>query len=483
MLTRTMRLPACALCACLVSTACKKSAPPDPAPAEGATPAVSASASAPAPKPRSPAISDTRAQSLLRAWVAAQNAGRFDEYRKFYAARFVGIKRVGDKLSRFDRAGWLADREKMFAVKFQINATGVATRSVGNTTVLAFTQTYSSPNFTDTGPKQLVLVLEHGQPKISREEMLRSEVGHRLSALEFPLERFSFIRTVGGRRYWVAGNVSAAGQTILAPPEYVAVGAAFAPVDPKRLPAAVRPFVGRRVTGSGKGCQATLTEWGVLADFEPHFGTVQEWEGLLPGQQPTPERRIAREVFGEDTVESDGIHRVAADITDQTASCEDWLYARDVKMASAPDYAETHLLQAELEAIRGALRKTRDYLQAQRAFASENPGKGRWDEALGVTLQVTAVALEDDRFAIASFQHSEGCGGFEASVRGVFRSTDGGWIRLPASVPGWVSYSQAVDLNGDGMPEWLSEFTVLGWDGKAYGVVLDVSPPSFDCPC
>jgi hypothetical protein len=42
---------------------------------------------------------------------------------------------------------------------------------------------------------------------------------------------------------------------------------------------------------------------------------------------------------------------------------------------------------------------------------------------------------------------------------------------------------RALDLNGDGFPEWLSEYHLVAWDGEQLVILRDVEPETWFCPC
>ena len=44
----------------------------------------------------------------------AQNTGNFDAYQSLCAPSFSGVRRSGPRNASFDRAGWMADRQRMF---------------------------------------------------------------------------------------------------------------------------------------------------------------------------------------------------------------------------------------------------------------------------------------------------------------------------------------------------------------------------------
>lgn len=127
-------------------------------------------------KLRAEAVSAKAAEELVAAWLAAQNSGDFAAYEALYAAELIGIKRVGEKETMFDRKGWLADRRRMFKKKMAVDAAALSVSTRPGFAVALFTQSWSSGSFKDVGPKQLVIVREPGGVRIAREEMLRSTV-------------------------------------------------------------------------------------------------------------------------------------------------------------------------------------------------------------------------------------------------------------------------------------------------------------------
>lgn len=65
---------------------------------------------------------------ILAKWSAAQNAGDFDAYARFYAADFAGVKlTVSGRRTEFaSRESWLDDRRGMFKSRFRVENMGVA---------------------------------------------------------------------------------------------------------------------------------------------------------------------------------------------------------------------------------------------------------------------------------------------------------------------------------------------------------------------
>ncbi|MBI4956908.1 MAG: hypothetical protein HY908_33135 [Myxococcales bacterium] len=167
---RTQQVMIAMCSAALAFGACKTK---DEAPATGSARAGSGSGSATASASGSGAASgsggarvelltvdEAGAKKLVDAWLAAQNSGDFAAYEALYAPKLEGIKRVGARSWRFDRAGWLADRKRMFKHPMTVGAKDIAVRGSSIAATVDLVQTFSQGKFKDEGPKHLVLVKE-----------------------------------------------------------------------------------------------------------------------------------------------------------------------------------------------------------------------------------------------------------------------------------------------------------------------------------
>jgi hypothetical protein len=114
---------------------------------------------------------DARTKAFLEAWLRAQNDGNFAAYRELYAETFHGVRRSGKKALTFDRAGWLADRERMFKKKMVVKASEVDL----DKRELRFTQEFEQGRYHDTGKKVLTLEDHAGTLLIAGEELLDSQ--------------------------------------------------------------------------------------------------------------------------------------------------------------------------------------------------------------------------------------------------------------------------------------------------------------------
>jgi hypothetical protein len=163
------------------ASGCSKKKKPDPersasrdAAARAATAANDAAAAA---RPRlDPRRVRELAGELVDAWIAAQNRGDFAAYSALYAPAFRGVRRSGGRVVELDRAGWLADRKRMFAKPMEVLAEHRVVTAAGSTARIELLQTWSSGTYKDRGPKVLEMVLDGDRPLISAEEMLSSTI-------------------------------------------------------------------------------------------------------------------------------------------------------------------------------------------------------------------------------------------------------------------------------------------------------------------
>ncbi len=219
------------------------------------------------------------AEALLAGWLEAQNGGDFAGYQAMYADSFAGVRRSGKKVRRFDRAGWMADRGRMFEKPMTVAAEAVHVMARGAQTHLFFTQTYQQGTYKDSGRKWMAL--ERGADRgfrIAREEMLDSTLiarqekelaaakaeppdtravadgevalgwaGRRDKLYLAPIDEGG--RLVIGR----AGGPVGAGPVTLAEHTFDAAGgglggvSASRAVDPKKLPAELKARLGKTV--------------------------------------------------------------------------------------------------------------------------------------------------------------------------------------------------------------------------------------------
>jgi hypothetical protein len=145
--------------------------------------ALPAAPPAPTPHPSSPTAATAapstteQATAFLNGWLQAQNQGDFNEYQKFYALDFIGVKRVGAGYSKeFDRQEWLTDRKNMFKETMTVQASGTTVQEKDPGFVIRFTQRWSAGTYTDEGTKDLTVRRHENDLLIVREELLNSKV-------------------------------------------------------------------------------------------------------------------------------------------------------------------------------------------------------------------------------------------------------------------------------------------------------------------
>ena len=149
----------------------------DPTPAAKPPVALAPTASSEAPgqaaqlvtKPS--ATGPAEATALVDHWIAAQNTGDFTAYDALYARRFEGVKRIGARSQSFDRDGWMRDRKRMFSKPMHVEAFNVAVNVFRQMAFVRFEQRWSSGTFADVGTKDIQLVREAGELRISVERM------------------------------------------------------------------------------------------------------------------------------------------------------------------------------------------------------------------------------------------------------------------------------------------------------------------------
>lgn len=162
----------------LVLGACQgRSAEEAPAAASAlaGTPAAPAPVATAAPGAAAVPLERAHVLELVQRWVRLQNDGDFAGYSTLYAPGFSGIKRVGQRRTELDRAGWLQDRQKMFQRDQRVAVSGVQILRSGKQLSVLFEQQWSSSSFADRGKKLLTLEPAGAGWQIAREEMLDSQ--------------------------------------------------------------------------------------------------------------------------------------------------------------------------------------------------------------------------------------------------------------------------------------------------------------------
>jgi hypothetical protein len=464
----------------------------EPAPA-----AAPAQLAAPVPEAPAPSLPTDGVRALVQRWLAAQNDGDFDAYEPLYAERFYGVKRSGARTYRFDRAGWLRDRERMFGKKMTVSAGAIDINAGPAQAIVRFQQTWASGAFKDVGLKQLVVVDESGELRIAREELLASELVGDGAAGDggLPTTAFAFALDEGTPFLVIARagvEHEAPGEPTLLARGTPSVAVKAAAAD--RLPDAARAWTGREVVlvgALGPVCRGAVVAIEVLAGVEPHFGTLAEWDGTVGESRASP-HRIAREVWRMAAGERWLVARVAP----SEGACKGALWGRIDDQQLIPRLhdvsGDAALGVAALRApVMTRFRALKAYKAIQRGFGDEVGSKAPWDGYDGAEPRV-AVFYDDRteaRYAAVAATAGAGCGEFYAELWALFQivpRAGGSELVLLSdeTAPGPLFMPEAVvDADADGIVEFVGDGAVARLVGPTYRVVRRFAYPSFDCPC
>jgi hypothetical protein len=476
-------LTVCALVSCKGE---QRQAAPAPSASSAAIGRASSAPAAPsAALPVVSAFDETNARGLIERWLKAQNEHDFAAYSALYAARFSGTKRVGSYSRRFDRSGWLRDRQPMFRDGVIVQVTDVTISGTAGAVRAVFTQDFSAPGFRDRGQKELFLVEQPGGLAIAREEMLVSHVAEAAPALESAV--LAFHRD---------GPVVQSGFTGALPgePRLLARGKddsfdVALPIATAALSDATRAWLGRRITvyaKDGATCEGSVIRFELRVKAEPHFGMRQAWAGEDGATKATP-REIAEQIW---KIARDD-ERFAVAVLDR--ECHGvWALTRAASFTPATAPAAP-LRAAALSAFK-ALPAYRD-LQARFTRDSGN-GKQAWETVDGQLDVVELRSSAETALLVVSARGGVGCAGFSGNLSAIWKAT-GAAERATLTPRGVFKDSTdllkvhgAVDQNGDGSLELLAgpdvfadEISVLRLGASGYERKALFSTSSWDCGC
>lgn len=425
-------------------------------------------------------LPDADVRAVVERWVAAQNAGDFAAYQALYAAKMEGVKRVADRTWRFDRAGWLADRERMFKKPMKVEAHNVTIASAGPSATVELEQAFAQGKFGDRGPKRLVVVKEAGGLRIAREEMLRSEVaGAARSAAPGTLHLVGEVD--GARVVYLDFEADAAWGT--GPLDGPFGGDPFlATRAAGKAPARYASWLGREVpayAADGTPCKAKVDALILVGGGTPHFGTVQEWEGNPDmsddGRPWTPAERAAA-VFA-----MTGPYLVG-ELTLDDASCKP---VAVIEGGSPVFYAPSKPDAAARTAALKAYRALPEYRTLQKEWKSDYSGKGEW--APDPVIEVFSGAGK----RYVSVHHSIfSCGEFSGQLSVLFEDRGGKLVALERADSVDFRPEAVFDSNGDGKLEAIGPGggfgnfeTYLDTVDGAMQSTIEVLYPFGDCGC
>ncbi|RLB49642.1 MAG: hypothetical protein DRJ42_20580 [Deltaproteobacteria bacterium] len=431
-------------------------------------------------------LPEGRVRGLLDAWLAAQNAGDFDAYSALYGDRFEGVKRSGERTYHYAREPWLDDRRRMFARPMQVSAEDVRIARVAKGAVISFEQHWSAATYQDVGPKNLIVVEERGELRIGREEMRASQILGRGEAGAPALAEFLLVVDVGGPHVLLGVDVDeASGRGPLTLVQKQGLAAATRAVHVPALDEPVRAMLGAEVELFGTGgavCRVTVGEAKIVHRVNPHFSTVQTWNGLFD-ESPRDDEQIAIDVW---ELGAAGAF-LAAEISGDDCAGALWgrlAGAEEPPAVFAPYPADPGQTRAALSAFRGlpgyAL-VTTDFRGYGRAY------RGPWDAHGGARAAVYRwrEATTGRTLMTVRARAGAGCADFSAAQWGLFEEVDGSLSpRTDETAPGDYEARSIIDLDGDGLVEVIIADGLLrpSADG-GYRQVIDVTPPYFDCDC
>lgn len=416
------------------------------------------------------------ANALLSRWAEAQNGGDFSAYEALYADKFMGIKRTGAQAFRFDRAGWMQDRKRMFGKPMMVEFSGMRTVRAGETAVLRFEQRWTSGNFQDVGLKQLVLISTPAGLRIAREEMLSSTVASKGGPLgPYGAETLSLLFTVGGERVAILRAASdgplGAGDALAwsaGVPE--TGGRAVAALKALSDPALASPWTGKpvRLFGPNGACSGTAGEGRALRIHVPHFGTRDEWKAL-------PAEEHAKSIW--DAGVDGQFLAVAVKTTNCTEADLPWATVAGKRV---PARFES-LYPAEVAG------RARDAALAIPAIAE---GLDEWrtsapkDHPLGTAEFRTAVWGHNKKHERIHVRVAGAGGCADAFAADVFLrvAEDGTYLPMGTAFRSSGADPVPFDLDGDGEGEWLSGQSVTRVAGNTVEV-LTLPIPNYDCDC
>lgn len=467
--------------------AAAQAAPPE-APAAALAAAATAAVAPAAAATAVQAVEITEARALVDAWLEAQNKGDFDAYQRLYAQRMTGVRRSGEVAKSFARAGWMADRRRMFAKQMQVTASDVQI-SPGPTAAVSLTQQFASGNFSDVGPKRLVLVREGGAVRIAREEMLASQVLDGAQPAEpVPAEQLA-IALRGGDQLWLAVAPAGAAQGDGALRLWSREGPATAS-RPGSWPEALQGWRDRDVVlygPAGEVCRAQVEAAELVAQVVPHFGRVQSWKGE-DGTPPASDKDIAQEIFDQA-----GAARVlGAKLKPTRGDCRGAVWGRASNLAPAVIYDRADMPASALRvAAEAALRGLEKYKKFQREFVEQVPAPRAafWDLHGGAKADVTVLVGGGRQVALVHAQAGEVCGGFGAELLTAWdvKALPGGEVKLRLISDERGADLQlpvtAADVDGDGEPELIAPRQIWRRAGATWRPATTWALPYFDCPC
>jgi hypothetical protein len=425
---------------------------------------------------------ETQAKALVDRWLKDQNTANFDDYQTLYAQRFFGIRRSGPREVRFDRAGWMKDRRRMFNPKrpatvavedfeFHPSPTGGEVK---------FTRRFQQGSYRDVGTKVLLLRREAAGLRIADERLLDSDLegttvvrdaGAWSSALGI-VSREGIVLSLKPDANWAASNkprtrVGRDGRQVT---EWK--------LRDDRIPAATRALVNSPVeliTDKGQTCSAKIKRLRMVAVVAIDTMAAEA------GGKPEP---IDYEWSGN----PEGM-RVVAEIE---GGCKNALLARAAGSTAKIAVAKKADATTEKRALAAARA-----LPLYRSIGDQAPPvKGNWDTSIpSVKTLDVEVEGKPQRWVSVGLSAENGCVETPRELWALFL-VDGERLTL-INNPGIeaIDPDLTLDLDGDGRPEIVFKTggeVNLGYDleggvvrrkGNRFETIEKVRNRYLGCPC
>jgi ketosteroid isomerase-like protein len=423
---------------------------------------------------------------VVERWLNAQNKGDFQAYADCYADRFFGIKRSGSRTYKFDRKGWLKDRKRMFKRKVTVQAANSKIRITTTQAVVHFEQTWASGRYKDVGPKQLVIVKTKGAAKIAREEMLSSSIsGGTAKAI---LDGFGFVEVAGSSGNWgIILSQKVPDEWTRGKVRSITRGQSAArTVAEKKLPAKFRRLKGKRYKlygPNGELCDGKIQGFAALGRAEPHFGSVQEWNGENDGRK-RKDAEVAADIWSMTEDRGRGLVGV---FDQKFKKCRKASWAIPSGSPAPVQYVPVKLTRVLTKKLLRRFRGLAGHKKIQSEFADETGKRSPWDQFDGIKpiIRVFQDPRSKSQVAAVSADTGPGCGQFSGSFWAVW-NVSGATIKLltDAKNPGdFFRPESVVDIDADGTPELLDWNTMLRFVEGKLKTGQETEAPNFDCPC
>lgn len=431
----------------------------------------------------------------IEAWVSAQNTSDFQSYEKLYSQRFTGVKRAGERTFHQDRATWMADRKRMFENPFAVTVRSVSVSSAPGVVIATFEQTWKSDTFQDRGRKQILFVKEAEELQISREEMLSSALEKGDSARSLTLDDAALVtRTVDSLALLLPGVVKL--DWVTDHPRYLSNELAARAVSTKALPKNLQALLNDSYEvfdSAGQRCEVTPRGFQVLVRVVPHFGTVQSWEDTFAEQEGRKRVIVAPEARALDMWRMAGA-MMSENVTPglylglemEPSKCGAASWGRKIKTEGPRPWTVRKATEEEERLVVDAATKHEVVVGFDAVARRESPSSpdARW--LVGVSRGEVQVVTDEQgkEFVYAPVRGSGGCASENpTSVGLVFRKVGGrvSALEQPVYIDGPLL--GAVDVEGDGEPEFVTDTTLVKRTREGFRHVIDHSPLYLECSC